>query len=71
MSHHHRIPPPTARLRDTDVIEALVELDPTQHADRFTTVQEQLVRNYHNFSLERADTHASFALRLFLETGAS
>jgi len=38
-------------------------------AAHFETVQEQLVRNYKNWSLERADSHAAFAARLFLATG--
>ena len=52
-----------------DLAAAFVTLDPLIDPDRVALCKEHLVRNYRNYSLERADTHAVFAARLFLEEG--
>ena len=52
----------------SDVLAALLSLDPEAEAERFALVKEQLLRNYRNWNFERADTHAYFAIRLLLTT---
>lgn len=52
-----------------DVLDALLALNPEELADKFGTVKEQLVKNYRNFSYERADSHAHFNAAFFLEKG--
>jgi len=51
----------------TDIFQELASMDLRQESDRFDIVREQLVRNLRNFAFERADTHASLHLRLFME----